>query len=307
MAKFKITKTTSVGKLKKQFADQIGGTLHVYDGRSQAEDDMTLVSLGAKTGELECRTSRTVGKFEEAFQEELNVKVKVYTVDDWVHVLSGVTLESVSKIKRQARKANMEQFVAYKREEGTVESSELKDESEQSQEEGSDTNEEETEVIKLKGLCDKIKEALENIGKDSFIIKSEKKFRVDGDWLMRDNYNILSEDLNEDIFDDVIDDYYYDDIINEYCVLCRYDCVDYAKQMSLNGVLIKDDELKFYLQEYREDDNGIDPYFEPFEVDFTGLIKGWWFEKRGNWGYDTESVLSKYLELITEVLPKLMD
>ena len=118
MAKFKITKTTTVDELKKQFADEIGGTLRVYDGRSQVEDDVTLVSIGAKTGELECRTSRTVGKFEEAFNEEFNLKVKVYTVDDWVHVLSGVTLESVSKIKRQARKADMEQFVAYKREEG---------------------------------------------------------------------------------------------------------------------------------------------------------------------------------------------
>ena len=120
MAKFKITKTTTVDELKKQFADEIGGTLRVYGGRSQVEDDVTLVSIGAKTGELECRTSRTVGKFEEAFNEAFNLKVKVYTVDDWVQVLSGVTLESVSKIKRQARKADMEQFVAYKREEGEI-------------------------------------------------------------------------------------------------------------------------------------------------------------------------------------------
>ncbi len=116
MANFIITKTTTVGELKKQFADQIGGTLRVYDGRSQATDEVTLVSLGAKSGELPCRTSRTVGKFEEAFREELNVRVKVFTIDDWVQVLSGVTLESVAKIKRQARKADMAPLVAYRRE-----------------------------------------------------------------------------------------------------------------------------------------------------------------------------------------------
>ena len=43
MAKFKITKKTTVGGLKKQFADEIGGTMRVYDGRSQVEDDVTLV------------------------------------------------------------------------------------------------------------------------------------------------------------------------------------------------------------------------------------------------------------------------
>ncbi|MBP5687828.1 MAG: hypothetical protein J6X22_04205 [Muribaculaceae bacterium] len=122
MAKFKITKTTTVGDLKNQFASEIGGTLRIYDGRNKAEDDVTLASLGAKIGELECRTSRTVGKFEEAFENELNLKVKVFTVDDWVQVLSGVTLESVAKIKRQARKTDMEQFVAYGRKEREVES-----------------------------------------------------------------------------------------------------------------------------------------------------------------------------------------
>ena len=32
MVKFKITKETTAGGLKKQFADEIGGTLRVYDG-----------------------------------------------------------------------------------------------------------------------------------------------------------------------------------------------------------------------------------------------------------------------------------
>lgn len=32
MVKFKITKETTVAGLKQQFADEIGGTLRVYDG-----------------------------------------------------------------------------------------------------------------------------------------------------------------------------------------------------------------------------------------------------------------------------------
>ncbi len=115
MAKFKITKETTVAGLKQQFAEQIGGTLRVYDGRSQVKDDVVLISLGAKTGELECRTSRTVSRFEEAIQQEFNLNVKVYTIDDWVHIDSGVTLENVAKIQRQATKASMKQFIAYKR------------------------------------------------------------------------------------------------------------------------------------------------------------------------------------------------
>ena len=122
MAKFKITPKMTVAKLKKQFAEWIGGTLHIYDGRNNADDEAMLVSIGAKTGELECRTSRTVGNFEKAFQEEFNLKVKVYTVDDWVHVLSGVTLESVPKIKRQARKDDMKPFIAYKKSNKTSQS-----------------------------------------------------------------------------------------------------------------------------------------------------------------------------------------
>lgn len=84
--------------------------------RSEASDDETLVSLGAKEGELECRTNRTVGKFIEALQNEFNLKVKVYTNDNWVAVLDGITLETVKKIPNSSTKALMEQYLGYKRE-----------------------------------------------------------------------------------------------------------------------------------------------------------------------------------------------
>lgn len=118
MATFKITKKTTVAELKKQFGSEVGGTLRIYEGRSEASNDATLISLGAKEGELECRTSRTVGKFVETFQNELNLKVKVYTNDNWVAVLDGITLSTVKDIPNGSTKAKMEAFLAYERKDG---------------------------------------------------------------------------------------------------------------------------------------------------------------------------------------------
>lgn len=126
MANFKITATTTVAELKEQFHNEFGGILRVYEGRSEAPEDATLVSLGGKVGELECRASRTVGKFEEAFQEELGLKVKVYTKDNWVTVLDGITLATVREIPKSATKAKMEQFLAYQRDDKEEDNAELK-------------------------------------------------------------------------------------------------------------------------------------------------------------------------------------
>ena len=117
MAKFKITPTTTVAELKGQFRNEVGCVLRVYQGRSEASDGATLVSLGAKEGELECRTSRTVGKFEEAFQNDLNLKVKVYTKDNWVKVLDGITLAVAGQLPNGMTKAKMEEYLSYKRDE----------------------------------------------------------------------------------------------------------------------------------------------------------------------------------------------
>jgi hypothetical protein len=119
MAKLKITPKTTVAELKKQFLAEVGGgVLRVYDGRSEAKDDATLASIGAKEGETaEFRTSRTVGKFEEAVQQELNLKVKVYTNDNWVKVLDGITLAVAAKLPNGMTKAKMEEYLSYQRSE----------------------------------------------------------------------------------------------------------------------------------------------------------------------------------------------
>ena len=117
MANFIITPTTTVAELKAQFSSEIGGVLRIYEGRSEAADGATLVSLGAKEGELECRTSRTVGKFEEAFLNDLNLKVKVYTKDNWVKVLDGITLATAAELPNGMTKEKMEEYLSYQRDE----------------------------------------------------------------------------------------------------------------------------------------------------------------------------------------------
>ena len=116
MGKITISPTTTVLKLKEEFKNEFGGTLRVYNGRSEAKDDETLVSLGAKTGTVEFRANRTVGSFCDEVMKELNLKVKVATVDNWVMVLDGVTLATVKDIPKQCTKQQMEEFVGYKRE-----------------------------------------------------------------------------------------------------------------------------------------------------------------------------------------------
>lgn len=122
MATFKLTKSTTVGQLKEVFFAEFGAKLRIYSGRSQAEDSATLGELGlTNEGEFECRASLTVGSFIERMQSEHGLKVKVYTCDEWVAVLDGLTLESGGKVKKNAVKADMESMIAYQRTDDVVE------------------------------------------------------------------------------------------------------------------------------------------------------------------------------------------
>lgn len=144
MPKFKISAKTTVAKLKESFRKETGCTLHIYQGRSLAPDDATLVSLGAKKGELECRMSRTVGKFEKAFQNELNLKVKVRTKDDGVDVLDGITLAVAGQLPKMISINKMEEYLSYQRGKKDV------DEPEEENDNESDSNLEDIPIIRIK-------------------------------------------------------------------------------------------------------------------------------------------------------------
>lgn len=119
MAEFKIDGRMTVRQLKENFKNEFEGTLRVYDGREKADDNATLAAIrqndDVKVGELVCRASRTVGKFEQEMLEVFGIKVQVASPDDWVLALDGITLANLKNIKKNATKADMEELVAYKR------------------------------------------------------------------------------------------------------------------------------------------------------------------------------------------------
>ena len=105
MAVLNLTKSTTVAQLKKEFNETFGAVLRIYSGRSQAEETITLGELGlSNEGTFECRSSLTVVRFIERMQNEFGLKVKVYTCDDWVAALDGLTLESAGKVKKMLLK-----------------------------------------------------------------------------------------------------------------------------------------------------------------------------------------------------------
>lgn len=116
MATLHLVKSATVSSLKKQFHDEFGSQLRVYDGNNVANPSDYLGSIGfTANGDLECRSSLTVGSFIERMKNDFGLKVKVYTADDWVAVLDGLTLASSGKVKKQAKKADMEDMIAYQK------------------------------------------------------------------------------------------------------------------------------------------------------------------------------------------------
>lgn len=117
MAKFNLTGSKTVAELKKEFNEAFGSRLKVYNGGSVADDNETLGNLGLKEDTaFECRSSRTAASFIESFKE-LGLKVTVWTRDYNVKVLDGLTLKSTGEIKNMATKKDMEDKIAYQREE----------------------------------------------------------------------------------------------------------------------------------------------------------------------------------------------
>lgn len=101
----------TVGSLTEAFKKQFGAVLRIYNGRSKADDGMSLQEVGL-TQEIDTTFDgkQTVGAFIEQMAKA-GLKVKVYTCDEWVAVLDGLTLESAGKVKKNATKADMEKML----------------------------------------------------------------------------------------------------------------------------------------------------------------------------------------------------
>ena len=111
--KFELKKTTAIGVLKAAFHEAFGAQVRVYNGRSCAEDNVSLGEVGlTNEGTLECSPNLTAGNFVERMQTEFGLKVKVYTCDYFVAVIDGLTLEQAGKVKKNAVKKDMEALLA---------------------------------------------------------------------------------------------------------------------------------------------------------------------------------------------------
>lgn len=104
-----LKKNVKVSDLKAQFNEKFGSVLRVYSGRSQVENAVTLSEAGLTTeGIFDCRGNMLVGNFTTKMMEDYGLKVKVYTCDEWVAVIDGLTLSASGIVKKNAVKADME-------------------------------------------------------------------------------------------------------------------------------------------------------------------------------------------------------
>ena len=110
-----VNTTLTIGSFTEAFKKQFGAVLRIYNGRSKADDGMLLQEVGL-TQEINTTFDgkQTVGALIEQMAKA-GLKVKVYTCDEWVAVLDGLTLEQAGKIKKNATKADMESIIACKR------------------------------------------------------------------------------------------------------------------------------------------------------------------------------------------------
>lgn len=122
MATLNLTKSTTVAALRKEFNEAFGAQIRLYNGNKKAEMTDTLESLNlTKEDAFECRRSLTVASFIKQMAQQYGLKVKVFTCDDWVAVLDGLTLASAGKVKKNAVMDDMETMLAYQRTATTVE------------------------------------------------------------------------------------------------------------------------------------------------------------------------------------------
>ena len=116
MAKLHLTKETTVEALRNEFFGEFGAQLRIFKGNKRAESSDTLGDLGLTTeGELECRSSLTVGSFIERMAKNFGLKVKVSNCNDWVSVSDGLTLEAAGKLPKYINTGDMKSMKAYQR------------------------------------------------------------------------------------------------------------------------------------------------------------------------------------------------
>ena len=109
---FIIDNATTVGMLKSWFTSRYGLCLHIYLKNRLSDNNIKLVDIGATPGVIQFKKSVTVEGLLRKFKER-GLKVAVFTSDDWVEVLSDITIENAAKIPPQSTKDKMQTYRNY--------------------------------------------------------------------------------------------------------------------------------------------------------------------------------------------------
>lgn len=101
MATIKVTKTSSVKSIKKQFSKQFNCNIRIYNGNKFADDSTKIAELTKKTdfkGELELGPRSRVGNVEDYFNNEFGIKIQVSNADDSKLAKNDMTLTQAGKL-----------------------------------------------------------------------------------------------------------------------------------------------------------------------------------------------------------------
>jgi len=106
MAELSVSGRMQVGTLKKQFNEEFGAVLRVYNGARFADEKATLASLRkedaqTKGGDLKVSLNMQVGTLEKKFLEIFGVKIGVATSDDKSLLPDKMTLGEMVKIHKE--------------------------------------------------------------------------------------------------------------------------------------------------------------------------------------------------------------
>ncbi len=97
-----------VSTLCKNFKDEFGGTLRVYDGTRRCDGSEKVRDLCTKEGgTYECRGNKSVGMFEKDMKDLFGLKVQVASADDFILALDEMTIAKVKEIPEKTSKSQL--------------------------------------------------------------------------------------------------------------------------------------------------------------------------------------------------------
>jgi len=101
MAIIKVTKSSSVKSIKKQFSKEFNCNIRIYNGNKFADDTTKISELTKKNdfnGSLELGARSRVGNVEDYFKNEFGIKVQFSNADDSKLAKNDMTLTQAGKL-----------------------------------------------------------------------------------------------------------------------------------------------------------------------------------------------------------------